>query len=194
MLIVHPIYVTSSALPNILRVCFSLFLVVFLWVFFFFSRNCLHTTPVCLKGRMAVRPAMRCAWLQLWRKVRTTVLHENKNNINLTILHSRQIWNAEFNTHQIWVTQGCEITYIIIHKWIGRDYLTNLVIIPVIFQKNIHCCFSDCAVDGECDSCCGSFNFEDKEFTVKRGDYAPIMEKVCYYLQEAQVNTGDVGY
>uniref|UniRef100_A0A665U9Q2 Dipeptidyl peptidase 3 n=1 Tax=Echeneis naucrates TaxID=173247 RepID=A0A665U9Q2_ECHNA len=44
----------------------------------------------------------------------------------------------------------------------------------------------DCAVDGECESCCGSFNFEDKEFSVKRGDYAPLMEKVCYNLQQAQ--------
>uniref|UniRef100_A0A669E051 Dipeptidyl peptidase 3 n=1 Tax=Oreochromis niloticus TaxID=8128 RepID=A0A669E051_ORENI len=30
------------------------------------------------------------------------------------------------------------------------------------------------------------FSFEDKEFTVKRGDYSPIMEKVCYYLEKAQ--------
>ncbi|XP_068187374.1 dipeptidyl peptidase 3 [Antennarius striatus] len=44
----------------------------------------------------------------------------------------------------------------------------------------------DCAVEGECQSCCGSFSFEDKEFTVKRGDYAPLMEKVCYYLQRAK--------
>ncbi|XP_053702230.1 dipeptidyl peptidase 3 [Synchiropus splendidus] len=44
----------------------------------------------------------------------------------------------------------------------------------------------DCAVDGECESCCGTFSFEDKEFTVKRGDYAPIMEKVCFYLEKAQ--------
>ncbi|MED6238575.1 bifunctional diacylglycerol diphosphate phosphatase/phosphatidate phosphatase, partial [Ataeniobius toweri] len=44
----------------------------------------------------------------------------------------------------------------------------------------------DCAVDGECESSCGSFNFEDKEFIVKRGDYSPLMEKVCHYLQQAQ--------
>ncbi|XP_034746579.1 dipeptidyl peptidase 3 isoform X1 [Etheostoma cragini] len=44
----------------------------------------------------------------------------------------------------------------------------------------------DCAVEGECESCCGSFNFEDKEFIVKRGDYAPLMEKVSYNLQQAQ--------
>ncbi|XP_037543246.1 dipeptidyl peptidase 3 [Nematolebias whitei] len=44
----------------------------------------------------------------------------------------------------------------------------------------------DCAVDGECESCFGTFSFEDKEFIVKRGDYHPIMEKVCYYLQQAQ--------
>uniref|UniRef100_A0A4W6EXW7 Dipeptidyl peptidase 3 n=1 Tax=Lates calcarifer TaxID=8187 RepID=A0A4W6EXW7_LATCA len=51
---------------------------------------------------------------------------------------------------------------------------------------NVSYCFADCAVDGECESCCGSFSFEDKEFTVKRGDYAPLMEKVCHYLQQAQ--------
>lgn len=44
----------------------------------------------------------------------------------------------------------------------------------------------DCAVDGERESSCGSFSFEDKEFIVKRGDYSPLMEKVCLYLQEAQ--------
>ncbi|KAI4814413.1 hypothetical protein KUCAC02_003609 [Chaenocephalus aceratus] len=44
----------------------------------------------------------------------------------------------------------------------------------------------DCAVEGECETSCGSFNFEDKEFTVKRGDYAPLMEKVSFYLQKAQ--------
>uniref|UniRef100_A0A8C4DI33 Dipeptidyl peptidase 3 n=1 Tax=Dicentrarchus labrax TaxID=13489 RepID=A0A8C4DI33_DICLA len=44
----------------------------------------------------------------------------------------------------------------------------------------------NCAVDGECESCCGSFNFEDKEFTVKRGDYAKLMEKVSSNLQQAQ--------
>ncbi|KAI9548212.1 bifunctional diacylglycerol diphosphate phosphatase/phosphatidate phosphatase [Dissostichus eleginoides] len=44
----------------------------------------------------------------------------------------------------------------------------------------------DCAMEGECETNCGSFNFEDKEFTVKRGDYAPLMEKVSFYLQKAQ--------
>lgn len=58
-------------------------------------------------------------------------------------------------------------------------------------QRNVHYCFTDCAVEGECESCCGSFNFEDKEFTVKRGDYAPVMEKVAYYLKKAQVRTRD---
>lgn len=45
----------------------------------------------------------------------------------------------------------------------------------------------DCAVDGECESSCGSFNFEDREFTVKRGDYASLMQKVCDYLKQAQL-------
>lgn len=44
----------------------------------------------------------------------------------------------------------------------------------------------DCAVDGECESCCGSFSFQDKEFSVKRGDYGPLMEKVSHYLDQAQ--------
>lgn len=51
----------------------------------------------------------------------------------------------------------------------------------------VHGRFADCAVDEECESCCGSFNFEDREFTVKRGDYASLMQKVCHYLQQAQV-------
>uniref|UniRef100_A0AAX7SIA5 Dipeptidyl peptidase 3 n=1 Tax=Astatotilapia calliptera TaxID=8154 RepID=A0AAX7SIA5_ASTCA len=38
----------------------------------------------------------------------------------------------------------------------------------------------------KCESCCGSFSFEDKEFTVKRGDYSRVMEKVCYYLEKAR--------
>uniref|UniRef100_A0A671VN76 Dipeptidyl peptidase 3 n=1 Tax=Sparus aurata TaxID=8175 RepID=A0A671VN76_SPAAU len=46
--------------------------------------------------------------------------------------------------------------------------------------------FTDCAVDGECESCCGSFSFEDKEFTVKRGDYASLMEKVSCSLKQAE--------
>lgn len=46
----------------------------------------------------------------------------------------------------------------------------------------------ECAVEGECDTCCGCFDFEDKEFSVKRGDYAPLMEKVSHHLQQAQVN------
>ncbi|KAF3841052.1 hypothetical protein F7725_006914 [Dissostichus mawsoni] len=50
----------------------------------------------------------------------------------------------------------------------------------------------DCAVEGECETNCGSFNFEDKEFTVKRGDYAPLMEKVSFYLQKAQLTLGSV--
>lgn len=42
----------------------------FLW---FVTRNCRHTTPVCLRARAAVKPATRCAWLQQCRKVRATV-------------------------------------------------------------------------------------------------------------------------
>uniref|UniRef100_A0A8C6TME1 Dipeptidyl peptidase 3 n=1 Tax=Neogobius melanostomus TaxID=47308 RepID=A0A8C6TME1_9GOBI len=42
------------------------------------------------------------------------------------------------------------------------------------------------AVKQECESCCGTFCFGDKDFTVTRGDYAPLMEKVCSSLQQAQ--------
>lgn len=44
----------------------------------------------------------------------------------------------------------------------------------------------ECAVNGECESGCGTFCFGDKDFTVTRGDYASLMEKVCFYLQQAQ--------
>ncbi|KAK2828168.1 hypothetical protein Q5P01_019202 [Channa striata] len=44
----------------------------------------------------------------------------------------------------------------------------------------------DCAVEGESSSWCGSFIFEEKDFTVTRGDYAPLMKKVCCNLQQAQ--------
>lgn len=69
--------------------------------------------------------------------------------------------------------------------------MLNILIMSVISQYSVHSCITDCAVDGECESCCGSFNFEDKDFIVKRGDYAPLMEKVCHYLQQAQVNMWD---
>ncbi|CAL8265755.1 unnamed protein product [Merluccius merluccius] len=49
----------------------------------------------------------------------------------------------------------------------------------------------DCAVDGEEETSCGSFDFEDKEFTVKRGDYAQLMEKVSHYLEKAQAHAAN---
>ncbi|XP_061659587.1 dipeptidyl peptidase 3 [Syngnathoides biaculeatus] len=49
----------------------------------------------------------------------------------------------------------------------------------------------DATVDGECESCFGCFDFEGKEFSVKRGDYAPLMERVCYYLQKAQAHAAN---
>uniref|UniRef100_A0A672FKD6 Dipeptidyl peptidase 3 n=1 Tax=Salarias fasciatus TaxID=181472 RepID=A0A672FKD6_SALFA len=71
--------------------------------------------------------------------------------------------------------------FTIADKWKWSD-----LFLLTVDLKTTHCCPADCAVDGECESCCGSFRFEDKEFTVKRGDYGPVMEKVSYYLQEAQ--------
>ncbi|KAM6970289.1 dipeptidyl peptidase 3 [Aplochiton taeniatus] len=44
----------------------------------------------------------------------------------------------------------------------------------------------ECAMDGEGESRCGSFTFEEHEFTVKRGDYAHLMEKVSHYIKQAQ--------
>lgn len=56
-------------------------------------------------------------------------------------------------------------------------------------DKNKELChwFTDSAVDGEKQTSCGTSTFEDKEFIVKRGDYCPLMEKVCFYLQQAEV-------
>uniref|UniRef100_A0A8C9X434 Dipeptidyl peptidase 3 n=1 Tax=Sander lucioperca TaxID=283035 RepID=A0A8C9X434_SANLU len=61
------------------------------------------------------------------------------------------------------------------------NILISIVVSPISFF-----CTPLTPLEGECESCCGSFNFEDKEFIVKRGDYAPLMEKVSYYLQQAQ--------
>lgn len=47
-------------------------------------------------------------------------------------------------------------------------------------------------MDGEGETHCGTFDFEGKEFTVKRGDYAPLMKKVSHYLEKAQVRGGVV--
>nr|XP_057942495.1 dipeptidyl peptidase 3 [Doryrhamphus excisus]XP_057942496.1 dipeptidyl peptidase 3 [Doryrhamphus excisus] len=49
----------------------------------------------------------------------------------------------------------------------------------------------DCTVDGECESSCGCFNFEGKEFSVKRGDYAALMGRVCHYLKKAQAHAAN---
>lgn len=45
----------------------------------------------------------------------------------------------------------------------------------------------DCAADGEGQTRCGQYNFEDTVFTVHRGDYAPLMEKVNQNLEKAKV-------
>ncbi|XP_030638508.1 dipeptidyl peptidase 3 [Chanos chanos] len=44
----------------------------------------------------------------------------------------------------------------------------------------------ECAVDGEGETCCGKYEFEDSMFIVKRGDYAPLMERVCQNLEKAK--------
>lgn len=170
---------------------FGLFLVEFLC---FISRNCLLTTPVCLRRTTVVKPATRCAWLQLCRKVRTKVLHENRNK-SYTKPYSTcdRSGMCHISPRYAKIIHTCELKCIMISTNGWGELLSDVLIVSVISQYNVHYCFTDCAVDGECESCCGSFNFEDKDFTVKRGDYAPLMEKVCYYLQQAQVNARDVG-
>lgn len=77
------------------------------------------------------------------------------------------------------------------------DLVMQLIMLNRLRSKHEHVdnFVTDCAVDGECETCCGSFNFEDKEFTVKRGDYAPLMEKVGHYLKKAKVrDTNTVFY
>lgn len=49
----------SSGTFHLFPMCFSVL-----------SRNCLLTIRVYLRGKMAAKPAMKCAWLQLCRKVR----------------------------------------------------------------------------------------------------------------------------
>uniref|UniRef100_A0AAY4AM84 Dipeptidyl peptidase 3 n=1 Tax=Denticeps clupeoides TaxID=299321 RepID=A0AAY4AM84_9TELE len=44
----------------------------------------------------------------------------------------------------------------------------------------------DCTVDCEQDTPCGTYEFEDAVFTVCRGDYAPLMEKVSQNLEKAK--------
>ncbi|KAM9451195.1 dipeptidyl peptidase 3 isoform 1-T3 [Clarias gariepinus] len=44
----------------------------------------------------------------------------------------------------------------------------------------------DCAVEGEGETHCGTFDFEDAVFSVQRGDYAYLMEKVSQNLEKAK--------
>lgn len=48
--------------------------------------------------------------------------------------------------------------------------------------------FTDCAVEGEQETCCGTSEFEDAAFSVQRGDYAYLMEKVSQNLEKAKVD------
>ncbi|XP_063059784.1 dipeptidyl peptidase 3 [Engraulis encrasicolus] len=45
---------------------------------------------------------------------------------------------------------------------------------------------TDCAADGEGQTRCGRYEFEGAVFTVHRGDYAPLMEKVIHNLEKAK--------
>lgn len=49
-----------------------------------FSRNCQLTTPDYLRGRMAAKPATKCAWLQLCRKVKSFI--QSRDNIIIIII------------------------------------------------------------------------------------------------------------
>lgn len=64
-----------------------------------FSRNCLLTILVYLRGRMAAKPATKCAWLQLCRKVRFF----KRAGIIFTLDHITLIYN------------------LIIMKWLERN-------------------------------------------------------------------------
>ncbi|XP_027032578.2 dipeptidyl peptidase 3 [Tachysurus fulvidraco] len=44
----------------------------------------------------------------------------------------------------------------------------------------------DCAVEGEGETSCGTYDFEDAVFSVQRGDYAYLMEKVSQNLEKAK--------
>ncbi|XP_051960515.1 dipeptidyl peptidase 3-like [Xyrauchen texanus] len=44
----------------------------------------------------------------------------------------------------------------------------------------------DCVVEGEAETCCGKYEFEDAMFSVQRGDYAFLMEKVSQNLEKAK--------
>lgn len=46
---------------------------------------------------------------------------------------------------------------------------------------------TDCAVEGEGETSCGRYEFEDAVFSVQRGDYAFLMEKVSQNLEKAKV-------
>uniref|UniRef100_A0A8C2KFZ6 Dipeptidyl peptidase 3 n=1 Tax=Cyprinus carpio TaxID=7962 RepID=A0A8C2KFZ6_CYPCA len=46
--------------------------------------------------------------------------------------------------------------------------------------------YYNCAVEGKSEVCCGKHEFEDSVFSVKRGDYAFLMEKVCQNLEKAK--------
>lgn len=48
--------------------------------------------------------------------------------------------------------------------------------------------FTDCAVEGEGETSCGTYDFEDAVFSVQRGDYAYLMEKVSQNLEKAKVD------
>ncbi|TSL04314.1 Dipeptidyl peptidase 3 [Bagarius yarrelli] len=49
----------------------------------------------------------------------------------------------------------------------------------------------DCAVEGEGETCCGSYDFEDAAFSVQRGDYAYLMEKVSQNLENAKAHAAN---
>ncbi|XP_057215981.1 dipeptidyl peptidase 3 [Triplophysa rosa] len=49
----------------------------------------------------------------------------------------------------------------------------------------------DCAVEGEGETSCGRYEFEDAVFSVQRGDYAFLMEKVSQNLEKAKDYAAD---
>lgn len=72
-----------------------------------FSRNCLLTILVYLRGTMAAKPATKCAWLQLCRKVRF-------------------FRGAGIIFRLYYITLICNL---IILKWLERDLFIYLVLL-----------------------------------------------------------------
>lgn len=69
-----------------------------------------------------------------------------------------------------------------LNSWIYYGFPLSFSLMPTLLY------FTDCAVEGEGETCCGTYDFEDSVFSVQRGDYAYLMEKVSQNLEKAKVD------